>query len=65
MITATLPLSGVSAVCNITVTGSSVTSIDITETTLTLNAGDSKLLTYKLSPTNNDGNVAWTSAMKV
>lgn len=61
-ITAELPLSGVSAFCVVTVQGSSVTSIKISQTSASLACGQSLTLTYTTGSQYDDKTVTWSSS---
>lgn len=61
-ITAELPLSGVSASCVVTVQGSSVTSIKISQTSASLQCGKTLTLTYTTGSQYDDKTVTWSSS---
>lgn len=62
IITATLPLSGVSASCTVTVQGKSVGSLELSQTSATLQCGQTLTLTYTTGSQYDDRSVTWTSS---
>lgn len=62
IITATLPLSGVSASCTVTVQGKSVGSLQLSQTSATLQCGQTLTLTYTTGSQYDDRSVTWTSS---
>lgn len=62
IITATLPLSGVSASCTVTVQGTAVSSLELSQTSATLQCGQTLTLTYTTGSQYDDRSVTWTSS---
>lgn len=62
IITATLPLSGVSASCTVTVQGTAVSSLKLSQTSATLQCGQTLKLTYTTGSQYDDRSVTWTSS---
>lgn len=62
VITAELPLSGVSASCTVTVQGQAVTSIKLSQTSATLPCGKTLTLTYSTGSSYDDKTVTWSSS---
>lgn len=62
IITATLPLSGVSASCTVTVQGTAVSSLKLSQTSATLQCGQTLTLTYTTGSQYDDRSVTWTSS---
>lgn len=62
IITATLPLSGVSASCTVTVQGTAVSSLKLSQTSATLQCGQTLTLTYTTGSQYDDKTVTWSSS---
>ena len=62
VITATLPLSGVSASCTVTVRGTTVSSLKLSQTSATLQCGQTLTLTYTTGSQYDDRSVTWVSS---
>lgn len=59
VISVELPLSGVSASCEVTVSGTAVTKVFLTSTSVAV--GEQKALSYSISPSNGDPSLTWRS----
>lgn len=62
VITAQLPLSGVSASCTVTVQGQAVTTIKLSQTSASLPCGKTLTLTYTTGSQYDDKTVTWSSS---
>lgn len=62
VITAQLPLSGVSASCTVTVQGQAVTTIKLSQTSASLQCGKTLTLTYTTGSQYDDKTVTWSSS---
>lgn len=62
VITAKLPLSGVSASCTVTVQGQAVTTIKLSQTSASLQCGKTLTLTYTTGSQCDDKTVTWSSS---
>lgn len=62
VITAQLPLSGVSASCTVTVQGQAVSTIKLSQTSASLQCGKTLTLTYTTGSQYDDKTVTWSSS---
>ena len=62
VITAKLPLSGVSATCTVTVQGKPATSLKLSQTSASLQCGKTLTLTYTTGSQYDDKTVTWSSS---